>query len=182
VAFAGSIGRAGPTLSIDCGALRATYQGLGATFVHRGAVVIADAPVARVGPGGALHLGARMDGARVRPAYRDPRSLLRDRPPVAGPLGRAPRDGGVRRRERRGPPGSAPEPSFAPGPEPAPRPAPARLPSAAPAPAPTPLAAWVGLALLAAAVPVGSVWHWRTARATRAAGTRPPRSLAAERR
>src|SRR3954452_29897 len=72
VAFAGSVGRAGPTLSVDCGALRATYQGLAGIAVRRDQDVRAGDAVATLGAHGVLRLGARAGRQ-----YEDPAALLR---------------------------------------------------------------------------------------------------------
>lgn len=113
VVFAGHVGRAGPTLSVQCGRLRATYQGIQDITVAEGAVVVPGAVVARAGPSGVLRVGARVAANR----YVDPAALMADERP---PLGPAPRPG--RRTDRRPPP-------------PIPRPAPVPMPALAPAPA-----------------------------------------------
>ena len=216
VAFAGSVGAAGPTLSVTCGRLRATYQGLaplgrGSGGAAPGAgrspsaacgacAASAGAPrgphlargdrvrrgqlVARVGEGGVLKLGARVeDRGHALARYVDPLTLFAPAPPP--PLGPAPRPEPPRRRPR--PPASTPRPApvsarsprlpvSRPAPSPArsprlpvsrPAPVPERSPaarpageparSASPARAPISLAAWLGLALIAGAVPAGAV-------------------------
>lgn len=139
VAFAGSVGRSGPTLSVRCGALQATYQGLAAIAARPGATVVAGEPVATLGERGVLRLGARVGPGD----YVDPGSLLRAgrRPPSL--LGRAPR--GSRPRRLPGPVRVAAPRRFSLS----------RRPSVRPRSAP--LAAWLGLAAFAAAVPVGAL-------------------------
>jgi murein DD-endopeptidase MepM/ murein hydrolase activator NlpD len=150
VAFAGSVGRAGPTLSVVCGALRATYQGLRAITLRHGSIVLPGAPVGVVGPAGVLRLGARVEGGARGPLrYTDPARLLGDPPRRLPPLGRAPRPGAHPFRPTEPRPVLRP-PSVAirdPGPE------------ARPARAPT--VAWLGLGVLAAATPVGALTRRR---------------------
>ncbi|MDX6641518.1 MAG: hypothetical protein QOF12_2529 [Solirubrobacteraceae bacterium] len=150
VAFAGSVGRAGPTLSVVCGAVRATYQGLRAIALRHGAIVLPGAPVGVVGAAGVLHLGARVErGARGPLRYTDPARLLGDPPRRLPPLGRAPRAGS--------------RPSRPTGPRPVLRSPPVAIrdrgPEAGPARAPT--VAWWGLGLLGAATPVGALTRRR---------------------
>lgn len=144
VRFAGTVGDAGRTVAVTCGAHVATYLHLARVHVRRGATVRRGAVIGLVGrsgrPRGAphLHLGARRvsDGR-----YVDPLALLGGggtpgAPPVAPAwrLGRAPR------------PGLQPRPARAP------RSAPVPAASRAPAPAsPIPWAALAGLGLLVAA-------------------------------
>jgi hypothetical protein len=162
VAFAGAVGRAGPTLSVLCGALRATYQGLRAITLRHGSVVLPGEPVGVVGAAGVLHLGARVArGARGPLRYIDPARLLGDPPRRLPPLGRAPR------------PGS--RPSRPTEPRPGPRPLPVVIRDAGPEarPARAPAIAWLGLGLLAAVTPVGALTRRRRrqrrlARASRA--------------
>src|SRR4051794_14723918 len=92
---------------------------------------------------GRLRLGARLVAARF--GYVDPVGLLRDeRPPAApaAPLGRAPR----------GPRVAAPPRPLA-----TPRPRPVAV--ARPGRAEVPVAAWAGLVVLAAGVPLGTIVH-----------------------
>ena len=134
VRFAGRVGRLGRVVSVRCGALVATYLDLGTVQVVRGGVVAAGQRLGAVGPAGRLHLGARHAGSG---RYVDPLTLLRT---PRGPwLGPAP---GVAPHVRRSRPTA---------------PAPAPVASPAPAPARVPVAAWVGLALVAAALPAGGL-------------------------
>jgi murein DD-endopeptidase MepM/ murein hydrolase activator NlpD len=151
VAFAGSVGRAGPTVSVRCGALRATYQGLAEMTVSEGRAIVAGERLGLVGGAGRLRLGARLGPGR----YVDPAALLGGHAPRLGPAPPAPR--------RRPPERPAPPPRR-------PRP----LPAPAPAPRTAPLLAWLGLAVLAAALPSGAlVWRSRRRRAdAHARGTR----------
>ena len=158
VTFAGPVGRAGLTVSVSCGRLRATYQGLAATAVGRGDRVGAGSVIATLGEAGILRLGARRERPRSGPRrYVDPLALLRERPPAAGPLGRAPR--GRADRPRRDPPAAVP--------------APVRVPVPVPARPALPLAAWAGLALLALAAPSGALVRRQRARRASAAQAWP---------
>jgi hypothetical protein len=103
--------------------------------VRRGQRVATGGRLGVVGAAAHLHLGARRGGR-----YVDPLSLLAARPAAPPGLGPAP---SPRRR-------TPPRPLAAPAPA-APRPAPAVRPATLPA------AVWVGLALVAAALPVGGV-------------------------
>ncbi|MCW2989984.1 MAG: hypothetical protein JWM73_578 [Solirubrobacterales bacterium] len=139
VAFAGSVGRAGPTISVRCGPLRATYQGLAEIDIEEGQTVGAGATIAHVGRAGGLRLGARRGPA----AYVDPATLFADRRLPLGPAPRTPR-----------------APRW-PSPDPPPSPP---LRPASPRPARTPLLAWLGLGLLAGATPVGALARRRSRR------------------
>jgi hypothetical protein len=132
VRFAGRVGRLGRVVSVRCGGLVATYLDLGVLRVVRGAPVAAGQRLGSVGAAGGLHLGARH--ARSG-RYVDPLTLLRTpRGPSLGPApGGAPR---VRRR-RPAAPAAAPVPS--------------------PAPVGVPVVAWIGLALVAGALPAGGL-------------------------
>ena len=133
VRFAGLLpgGRRG--VSVVCGGLVATHLDLAAVRVRRGATVRRGAVVG-VAAGPSVHLGARRLG--VRHGYLDPLSLIgRDEPPSLGPAP-APR---LRR----------PIPRVAPVPSP--------TPVRQPRPAGVPAAAWAGLVLLAAGVPLGGL-------------------------
>lgn len=81
VVFAGSVGRAGPTASVQCGTLRATYQGLAATGIEQGETVRAGDVIGPAGPTGAIHLGARAGPGR----YVDPATLFGGSRPTLGP-------------------------------------------------------------------------------------------------
>ena len=153
VIFAGSVGRAGPTLSVLCGAVRASYQGLRAIAVRHGAIVLPGAPVGVVGAAGVLHLGARVQrGARGPLRYTDPARLLGDPARPLPPLGRAPRPGLWPSRP------NAPRPLL--------RPSPVVIRDRGPQARPTraPAVAWLGLGLLAAATPVGALTRHRRRR------------------
>jgi murein DD-endopeptidase MepM/ murein hydrolase activator NlpD len=150
VAFAGPVGRAGPTLSVLCGAVRATYQGLRGITLRHGAIVLRGMPVGVVGAAGVLRLGARVErGARGALRYTDPARLLGDPPRRLPPLGRAPRPGAPPSRPTRPHPVLRPPPVVIRDP----------VPHARPARAPT--VAWLGLGLLAAATPAGALTRRR---------------------
>ncbi len=174
VRFAGPAGRSGLTVTVQCGALTATYLHLGATVVRPGDRVAAGAPIGMVGRSGTprrrtahLHFGVRRTGRRW--SYVDPLSLL------GGPNGRPERPP-LGRPGRR--PGLAPPLGPAPGAAarraaPA-RPAARRAPAVAwarPARGPdVPPLAWAGAALAALAAP----GTWRLARRRpRFGGARP---------
>jgi len=139
VSFAGSVPRYGGGATVVCGALAVSYLRLASVSVHRGHVVAAGYRLGRLGPR-ALHFGVRRVGRRW--VYLDPLALLGDGERVR-PVPIVP---GARWR-------SGPRP-FRPAPRPAPAraPRPVSVPAAHPAPA-VPLVAWVGLGLLAAALP-----------------------------
>ncbi len=147
VSFAGRLPSGGRGVSVRCGRLTATHLGLGAVAVRRGVRVHAGAPVGVAGPGGVVRLGARVTARRF--GWVDPLALIGDLPltPPAAPLGRAPRSAVPR---------PAPEPLV----HRTPRPAVAEPPAA-----PTvPVAAWAGLGLLAAGVPLGGLARRRRGR------------------
>ncbi|WP_372791413.1 hypothetical protein [Paraconexibacter sp.] len=170
--------------------LLATHVGLATVTVRAGRVLIRGARLGRLGPSGRLRLGARLPGRPAR--YVDPMALLGDSPtgvpvaPVAGPAG------------RRGRPPHERTPPFAPAPVSQRRPAPTSPPAPLPAPAhavrrpdrwtavprarppeaatgaDVPWPAWLGLALIAAAMPVTVVGaRRRRARCARARGEVP---------
>ena len=153
VAFAGSLPRFGLGVSLRCGRLTATVLGLGGEVPRVGAAVGRGDPIGRVGPGGRVRLGARV--TRLRFGYRDPLTLMgadpAPRAPLVGPRGGA---------RRPAPPAAA----AAPGRAPAPAPAPAH--ASAPRDAAPPTLAWIGLALIASALPGGAIaWRIRRSRA-----------------
>jgi hypothetical protein len=149
VAFAGPLPRNGLAVTVRCGALVATYLRLGHLAVRRGAHVATGRRLGTLGPGGRLRLGARRAGERR--GYVDPLALLRDPVPTAPPaLGPAPR---ARR------PRPAPAPPRPPA-TPSPAPEPARAVSRH-----LPWPAYPAIALIATALPVGSVVHRRRRRA-----------------
>jgi hypothetical protein len=176
VAFAGPLPRSGAAVAIRCGSLTATVLGLASTAVEPGMRVAAGAPRGVVGAARIVRLGARRTARRL--GYLDPLTLLggdADRIPT-------PAVGPSRRRQRAPRPKPSPLPKPFPRPTPLPRPVPELEPAASgrrvPAPAaraaadrprlaPPPIA-WVGLALMAAALPVGAVRaHERRVRARR---------------
>jgi hypothetical protein len=142
VTFAGSLPRRGLAVSVRCGALVATYLGLGRLAVRAGARVTRGQGLAALGAGGLLRLGARRAGDRR--GYVDPLALLADERPAPPRLGPAPRT------LRRG------------------RPRPARPPFAAPAVSARsrrlPWPAYPALALVASALPVGGLVRRRRRR------------------
>lgn len=161
VSFAGVAGANGPTASVRCGALTATYTHLGAVSVRGGEPAPAGRTIGRAGAQD-VHLGARLVGRRW--SYVDPLSLLGEPRRIAPPLGAAPRAR------------PAPPPMVEPMRPVVRRPAAVRR---AVRPAPlgwrpvlrpelvshrsVPWPVWAGLALLAAAVPGG--WTLRRRRA-----------------
>jgi hypothetical protein len=91
VSFAGPVPGRGLAVSVRCGALAATYLGLGALAVRAGERVSVRDRLGVVGARGRVRLGARWRADRF--GYVDPLALLGDprgpaRPPA---LGRAPR-------------------------------------------------------------------------------------------
>jgi hypothetical protein len=142
VTFAGPVpGGRGRGVTVRCGALVATHLGLGRVAVRRGSRVAPGTRLGAVGPAGRLRLGARRRGSRF--GYVDPLGLLRDeRVPAdpAVPLGRAPR-------------GPVAVPAVAPF-RPVVRPRPVAVSRDG---AGVPRAAWAGLVLLAAGVPLGGI-------------------------
>ncbi|MEJ7784030.1 MAG: peptidoglycan DD-metalloendopeptidase family protein [Solirubrobacteraceae bacterium] len=151
VAFAGAVGRAGPTVSVQCGALRATYQGLAELRVAPVEPIGAGEPIAHVGAAGMLHLGARAGPG----AYVDPSTLLADPGPSLGPAPRAARrrpaaPGALRRI-------SPPSLRALPRPGSAPRPVPSPDPVAPPL-------AWLGLVVLFGSMPFGALVRGRVRR------------------
>jgi hypothetical protein len=184
ITYAGPVPGRGLGVTVRCGALVATHLGLGRLAVRRGARLRPGGRLGAVGSAGRLRLGARRAAERF--GYVDPLRLLAPDPPPAGhaptaPLGRAPQ-------ARRLPPAPAPVaqppvPAVPPAPSPvAPRPVPrprARPAAAtrAPVAGSIPRAAWGGLVLLAAGVPLGGLVRRRRRRVTRqlVAATEPGR-------
>jgi murein DD-endopeptidase MepM/ murein hydrolase activator NlpD len=164
VTFAGPVpGRRGLGVTVRCGRLVATHLGLGRLTVRRGARIAAGTRLGAVGPAGRVRLGARRAADRF--GYVDPLALLSDeRPPVdrVAPLGRAPRAPRV----------PAPLRPLA---RPRPRPLAAR--AAARDAASIPSAAWAGLVVLAAGVPLGGLLR----RSRRRDARRPVAATVAER-
>jgi len=171
VRFAGPVADNGRTVSVVCRRHVATYLHLESVAVRRGQPVPPGTRLGTVGHTGRpdrgpvhLHLGAR-ELASGR--YVDPRDLLAatvSPPPVlAGPR-TAPR-------LRPTPLGPAPRGVPARRTVPAPAPSPVRAPLTASSPPgrSVPLAAWAGLALLAAGLPVGALVRVRRRRQERTA-------------
>jgi hypothetical protein len=162
VTFAGPVpGGRRLGVTVRCGTLVATHLGLGRVAVRRGARVAAGTRLGAVGPAGRVRLGARR--AVERFGYVDPLALLSDeRPPgdPVAPLGRAPR----------GPRVPAPL-------RPAPRPRPVAVRAAEPDGGAIPSAAWAGLVVLAAGVPLGGLMR----RSRRRRARRPTAAAVAER-
>ena len=143
VTFAGPLPRRGLAVSVRCGALVATYLGLGRLAVRAGSRVGRGEGLGALGPSGRLRLGARRAGDRR--GYVDPRTLLADQRPAPPRLGPAPRVLRVRspRPSRR----AAKPPAFAPA------------ASRAAAPRRLPWPAYPALALVASALPLGGLLH-----------------------
>ena len=148
VAFAGPVPRFGLGVSLRCGTLTATVLGLAGGRPRAGAAVRRGEPIGRVGPSGRVRLGARV--TRERFGYRDPLSLLGADPtarrPLVGPRGAA---------RRAAPPAGPRAPASAPAAAAAPTPVAAPARSSAPS-----ALAWIGLALIACALPGGAI-AWR---------------------
>lgn len=164
VAFAGAVGRAGPTVSVQCGALRATYQGIVALSVAEAAFVRAGSALARVGERGELRLGVRTASG----GYVDPAHLLADRAPPLGPAPRThrPRPPAAGRPREPAPPAARPRVPARPADQlrsPVRPPAPVRVSPRAMPDGP-PVLAWVGLAALLTAMPLGALARGRTGR------------------
>ena len=170
VTYAGPVPGHGLGVTVRCGALVATHLGLDRLAVRRGAAVVPGRRLGVVGRSGRLRLGARRAASRF--GYVDPLALLgADAPPVghgpgAAPLGRAPLIPA--------PPAWAARRPFVPRAVPRPR-APRSRPAVMPsdAGAPMPLAAWAGLVLLAAGVPLGGLVHRRRRRRALASSLAP---------
>jgi hypothetical protein len=143
VAFAGVVPRFGAAISVRCGRWTATVLGLSRPAVRAGASV-ARGSVVGTARGGRLRLGARVTAQPF--GYRDPLSLIGDEPARAPLVGPRPV-----RRPRPPPLVGAPPRVVAPAHVGAPR------RSGAPA------LAWVGLALVACALPGGAI-AWRVRR------------------
>jgi murein DD-endopeptidase MepM/ murein hydrolase activator NlpD len=144
VTFAGRVPAGALAVSVRCGALSATYVGLGRVGVRAGGHVRAGGTLGTVGPRGRLRLGARAVGERF--GYLDPATLL------AVPSGDAP--GAPLGRPPLGRPAAPGRPVAA---RPAARPR-AAAPAPAPDPAPAiPAVAWGGMVLLAAGLPLGGL-------------------------
>lgn len=158
VRFTGRVPGRGHGVTIACGNLIATVLELATTTVRRGTPITAGT---RIGTVAASHvqLGARQVGRRH--GYIDPLTLLAEAPappPLAAPPVRSPE----RRQALRRPPPPAAFPAASPVDAATSRAAEAGAASpagsagfAASAGRPIPLAAWAGLGLLAAAMPVG---------------------------
>jgi hypothetical protein len=147
VVFAGRVPRLGSGVSLRCGRLAATEFGLEQVRLRRGGVVIAGAPVGRLGARGRLWLGARVVSGRW--GYRDPLALIGG--PGDAPLGPAPLP--LRLRIRR--PDAVP---------------PARAPVGTAAASPLPLAAWIGAGVAGIGAGLGVTLRRRSR--TRRSGSR----------
>jgi lipoprotein NlpD len=172
VSFAGALPRSrGAGVTVNCGALTATYLRLASVAVRRGESIAVGDRLGRLGPRG-LHLGARRTGRRWD--YVDPLTLLAGDPGTRpAPLVRAPH-----RRIGPRPLGAPARPSPSPSPSPVPLPLPLRwsAPAAAAARPAVPVVAWLGLALLAGALPALGLRRHRRRRARDALRSRhaPP--------
>jgi Peptidase family M23 len=183
VSFAGRVPRGGPTVSVRCGALVATYQQLGSIAVRAGEPVRAGALLGSTGRSSDprerrahVHVGARV-AATGR--YLDPLTLF-GAPPPGVPL-LPPATGRVPRPAPLGPAPARPAP-VSPREAPVPRAAPARPLPAAPrvgparplpvapriaprAPEPRlPWSVWAGLACVGIGLPVGGFVRLRQRR------------------
>lgn len=150
VSFAGALPRRGLAVSVRCGALVATYLGLGRLSVRAGLRVGRGEDLGALGPAGRLRLGARRAGDRR--GYLDPRTVLADGHPAPPRLGPAPR---ALRPVR---PAAWPA-AFAPSPSPSPPP-----PPDATAARRLPWPAYPAVALVASALPVGGLVRRRRRR------------------
>ena len=149
VVFAGRLPRLGSGVALRCGRLAATEFGLEHMRLRRGGVVIAGAPVGRLGPRGRLWLAARV--ASERWGYRDPLALIGGA--ADGPLGPAPLP--LRLRTRR--PGAAP---------------PVRAPIGTAVTSPLPLVAWIGAGVAGIGAGLGVTLRRRSRRARSGARAR----------
>jgi murein DD-endopeptidase MepM/ murein hydrolase activator NlpD len=154
VRFAGALPDGTGAISVACEAVTATYLQVRGLAVRPGAHVAAGTLLASVAasqdgrePRPHLYLGARVDGG-VRPRYLDPLTLLS----APGPRPLAPFRQG--RRFRVPAPRAPATPPASPIPVAVP---PAAAPEPVPVPPRIPLLAWIGLALMAAGVPVGTL-------------------------
>jgi murein DD-endopeptidase MepM/ murein hydrolase activator NlpD len=151
VTFTGALPHRGLAVSVRCGALMATYLGLGRIATHTVSHVASGGALGTLGATGRLRLGARR--ASDRRGYVDPLLLLADGARPLPHLGRAPR--ALRRR---------PLPPTRPAPRPI---APATPPApggSAPAPDRLPWPVYPALALVASALPLGGLIHRRRRR------------------
>jgi Peptidase family M23 len=145
VTFAGPLPHGGLAVTVRCGALVATYLRLGELAVRRGSKAAVGTRLGTLGPDRRLRLGARRAGDRR--GYIDPLTLLGEPAPTAPPTL-----------------GPAPRPRL-PRPSPIPPARPRSAPPAAPAePRSLPWPAYPALALIAAALPLGSLVHRRRRR------------------
>jgi murein DD-endopeptidase MepM/ murein hydrolase activator NlpD len=152
VTFTGALPHRGLAVSVRCGALAATYLGLGRLATRTGSRVAAGDALGTLGTTGRLRLGARR--ASARRGYVDPLLLLADSAPPLRlpPLGPAPR--APRRR---------PLPPTRPAPRPI-APATPPAPGSAATPRRLPWPAYPALALVASALPVGGLLRRRRRR------------------
>jgi hypothetical protein len=150
VTFTGALPHRGLAVAVRCGALMATYLGLGRLTARTGSRVAGGDALGTLGASGRLRLGARR--ASDRGGYVDPLLLLADRVPPLPRLGPAPR---ARRR---------PLPPTRPAPRPI-APATPPAPGSATAPRRLPWPAYPALVLVASALPLGGLLHRRRRRA-----------------
>ena len=151
VTFTGALPHRGLAVTVRCGALMATYLGLGRLATHTGSLLASGGALGTLGATGRLRLGARR--ASDRRGYVDPLLLLADGPRPLPHLGPAPR--------------ALPRRPLPPA-RPAPRPiAPATPPALGSTGAPrrVPWPAYPALALVACALPLGGLLHRRRRRA-----------------
>jgi len=152
VTFTGALPHRGLAVTVRCGALMATYLGLGRLATHTGSHVASGGALGTLGATGRLRLGARR--ASDRRGYVDPLLLLADGARPLPHLGPAPR--GLRRR---------PLPPTRPAPRPiAPATPPAPGGSATAPDRRLPWPVYPALALVASALPVGGLIHRRRRR------------------
>jgi hypothetical protein len=150
VTFTGALPHSGLALTVRCGALNATYLGLGRLATRTGSRLARGAAVGTLGASGRLRLGARH--ASERRGYVDPLLLLVDGAPPLPHLGPAPR--AIRRR---------PLPPTRPAPRPI-APATPPAPGSAGAQRRVPWPAYPALALVACGLPLGGLMHRRRRR------------------
>lgn len=146
VSFAGPVPRRGLVVSVSCGALAATYLGLGRLAVRAGSRLAAGQGLGTLGPAGRLRLGARRAGDRR--GYLDPLTLLADDRPAPPRLGPAPAPLRLR-------PARPARPAAQPH---------AVAPASASAARRLPWPAYPALALVASALPVGGLVRRRRRR------------------
>jgi peptidase M23-like protein len=149
-------------VSVRCGRLTATHLGLGALTVRRGDRLRRGRRIGQVGRSGVVRLGARVTARRF--GWVDPLALTGPPPPPADgppiPAGPPPRPGAPARPVRARPRVPAPPP----------RATRRGVPAAHHG---IPALAWLGVALIAAGLPLGAVVTLRRSRSRRARRPRP---------